>query len=146
MSMPVITMNDNPVSLDQAVANLLQSIALEETALSHILNAEGEKIQRILSIDCATVEQILDVNDSVISTISTVAQLEDSLKSKLDTIINNMCCCFGDNSCNEGCGCDDGDGEDCECGEGCGGCCYDVNRGRCTNGDEDCGCGCDCGL
>lgn len=146
MSMPVITMSDNPVSLDAAVANLLQSIALEETALSHILNAEGEKIQRVIAMNCATVEQILNVNDSVMATISTVAQLEDSLKGKLETIINNMCCCLGDNSCNN---CDgDCGGDDCDCDCDCNcdceeNCCDD--DGNDDDADENT-CGCSRGL
>ncbi|MCK8826734.1 hypothetical protein MWH25_03115 [Natroniella acetigena] len=32
---------------EEALTDLLESIALEETALAHILNAEGEKIQAI---------------------------------------------------------------------------------------------------
>ena len=59
MSMPVIAMPCNPITMAQAVTDLLESIALEETALSHILNAEGEKIQKVLAqldaeIDVAT--------------------------------------------------------------------------------------------
>ena len=42
MSMPVISMHCNPITMCQAVTDLIESIALEETALSHILNAEGE--------------------------------------------------------------------------------------------------------
>ena len=44
MGMPVI----EPVRIDPeyAATALLQSIALEETALSHIINAEGEKLQK----------------------------------------------------------------------------------------------------
>ncbi len=34
---------------EEALTDLLESIALEETALAHILNAEGEKIQAIVS-------------------------------------------------------------------------------------------------
>ena len=33
---------------EEALTDLLESIALEETALAHILNAEGEKIQAIV--------------------------------------------------------------------------------------------------
>lgn len=35
-----------------AASSLLQSIALEETAISHILNAEGEKLQKGISLSC----------------------------------------------------------------------------------------------
>lgn len=35
-----------------ATSSLLQSIALEETAISHILNAEGEKLQKGISLSC----------------------------------------------------------------------------------------------
>ena len=44
MGMPVITAS--ATTRDQAITDLIQSVALEETALSHILNAEGEKIQK----------------------------------------------------------------------------------------------------
>ena len=50
MSMPVIAMHSNPVTMCQAVTDLLESIALDETALSHILNAEGEKLQRVIAM------------------------------------------------------------------------------------------------
>lgn len=125
MSMPVINMHPNPISAKQAAADLLESIALEETALSHILNAEGEKIQKILSLDC-DFTQILDVNDSVIATISTVAQLEEMLKNKLEAILGSMCGCIGDDCDNCSCGQND-DNSNCDCGCDC-----------------DCSCNCDC--
>ena len=69
-----------------AVSSLVQSIALEETAISHILNAEGEKIQKVLSMhDCHT-KDLLDVNKSVEDMIDKITALEIVLKSKLDLI------------------------------------------------------------
>ena len=44
MSMPKIENID--IDKCSAASALLQSIALEEAAISHILNAEGEKIQK----------------------------------------------------------------------------------------------------
>ena len=46
MSMPEIECKH----MDECCAafSLLQSIALEEAAISHILNAEGEKLQKVL--------------------------------------------------------------------------------------------------
>ena len=48
MGMPVITASTT--TRDQAITDLIQSVALEETALSHILNAEGEKIQKMVAL------------------------------------------------------------------------------------------------
>ena len=48
MGMPVITASTT--TREQAITDLIQSVALEETALSHILNAEGEKIQKVVAI------------------------------------------------------------------------------------------------
>ena len=66
MSMPVIAMPCNPITMAQAVTDLLESIALEETALSHILNAEGEKIQKVLAQEpadfCRIVFEGIDID------------------------------------------------------------------------------------
>ena len=43
MGMPVIT--PSATTRAQAVTDIIESVALEEAALSHILNAEGEKIR-----------------------------------------------------------------------------------------------------
>ena len=63
MSMPKIEC----ANIDKccAVASLVQSIALEETAISHILNAEGEKIQKVLGLHNCCTKDILEVNKSV---------------------------------------------------------------------------------
>ncbi|MFV0274822.1 MAG: hypothetical protein ACK5HL_01090 [Bacilli bacterium] len=45
MSMPTIPENKYRPSFNETIIDLLESIALEETALSHILNAQGEKLQ-----------------------------------------------------------------------------------------------------
>ncbi len=90
MSMPVIKAPDNPISMCQAVTDLIESIALEETALSHILNAEGEKIQAALAMECVDVGKLLEVNDSVTDMVHAVANLELVLKDKLEFVANNL--------------------------------------------------------
>lgn len=70
-----------------AATSLLQSIALEEAAISHILNAEGEKIQKALSLHNCDYKNILEVNKSVQETIEKVTCLEMILKEKLELII-----------------------------------------------------------
>ena len=49
----------------QAITDIITSTALEQTALSHILNAEGEKTQKIV-LFATTAEEMLAVNKSVI--------------------------------------------------------------------------------
>lgn len=69
-----------------AAASLIQSIALEEAAISHILNAEGEKIQKALSLSCNT-KELIEVNKSVEDVVDKITALKVILKSKLDLII-----------------------------------------------------------
>lgn len=69
-----------------AAASLLQSIALEETAISHILNAEGEKLQKAISKSECSQKDLLEVNKSVEDMVDKITALEIVLKSKLDLI------------------------------------------------------------
>lgn len=85
MSMPKIECTD--IDKCCAASALIQSIALEETAISHILNAEGEKIQKILSLHSCECKDILEVNKSVQETIDKITSLEIVLKAKLDLVI-----------------------------------------------------------
>ena len=89
MSMPVITPSTG--TRDQAVTDIIQSVALEQTALSHILNAEGEKIQMMLAIE-ADADKLLETNKSVESMVKSITNLEMVLQSKLSL--------FGDCLCN----------------------------------------------
>lgn len=68
----------------QAISDLFESIALQQTALSHILNAEGEKLQKILSFDEVDAPTILRTNQSVEQMVNAVSNLETILKGKLD--------------------------------------------------------------
>lgn len=67
MSMPDIKCTN----IDKCCSSsaILQSIALQEAGLAHIINAEGEKIQKVVSMCDATVEDLIDTNTSVESLI-----------------------------------------------------------------------------
>ena len=65
----------------------MQSIALEEAAISHILNAEGEKLQKAISMNHCSQKDLLDVNQSVENMVEKITKLEMVLKEKLDRIV-----------------------------------------------------------
>ena len=84
--------------------DILKSIALIEAALSHILNAEGEKIQKAVEL-CTDVNELLCVNKSVANTISKVTFLEQVLHAKLETVMENCCCDDLVLTCESDCNC-----------------------------------------
>lgn len=90
MSMPVITTSPCPISMGQAITDLIESIALEETALSHVLNAEGEKIQKVIAMDGVSLSEILEANETVTNMVTTVNDLEHTLHAKLSLITDKL--------------------------------------------------------
>ena len=84
----VIKVCDN--SRFQAVTDIIESIALEQTALSHILNAEGEKIEKAKDLDLP-LKDLLKINKSVKNMIDAVVRLETILQIKLETFECNKC-------------------------------------------------------
>ena len=89
MSLPSFPNVDPPIQREDAVNQILSSIAMEELGLSHILNAEGEKMQYILgtlpglSGPAATVEDVLNANESVRGLLETAVQNQLFLKGKM---------------------------------------------------------------
>jgi len=79
--MPRIELNE--ISLDRAFRNIVASIALQEAAIAHVLNAEGEKLQRIIGIEDVDVDMLVSVNESVTGLTGAVADIEESLARKL---------------------------------------------------------------
>ena len=89
MGMPVIT--PSTTTREQAITDIIESVALEETALSHILNAEGEKIQKMVAMPDITPEMLLATNKSVESMVNAVSRLEMILHSKLTAFDRCLC-------------------------------------------------------
>ena len=89
MSLPSFPNIDPPIKREDAVNQILSSIAMEELGMSHILNAEGEKLQYILgtlpglSGPAATVKDVLNANGSVKDLLETATQNQLLLKSKM---------------------------------------------------------------
>jgi len=89
MSLPQFPNKDVLPTLEQSLSAIVASIAMEEAALSRVLNAESEKIKYV--IDCAKtkgcdnacLKDILAVNDSAADMIKTIVELQKILKDKL---------------------------------------------------------------
>jgi hypothetical protein len=91
--------NASPIDRSQALHSVLQSIALQETALAHILNADGEKIQVAAKLSdpftgtlgtSTPKDFLLDVNDSVSLSMDHVNDMEAMLRGKLNSVLGYM--------------------------------------------------------
>ena len=88
MSMPSFPKNGANMTREQALTMVVASIAMEESALSRIIDAEGDKLRYILD-RCQetgseeTPREILEANESVTSLLEAVAQNQTILRNKL---------------------------------------------------------------
>lgn len=89
MSMPVIILGT--ITREDAIGEIIASIAMEESALSHILNAESEKIMAVIDNPSTTADQLIAINRSVKGTIGAITRLEATLQSKLDLFQPIIC-------------------------------------------------------
>ncbi|MFB5762613.1 hypothetical protein [Paenibacillus medicaginis] len=78
------------ITREDAITLLIVSIAMEELGLSHILNAEGEKLQYVLGTlsdtippPNVTLDVLLAVNDSIRKTIKETTKKDWILSNKL---------------------------------------------------------------
>ena len=97
MSMPTFPTNMNTPTLEEALSQIISSIAMEELGLSHVINAEGEKIQYILGTlegatppTPATIDDVLKVNDSVQKMLETISYNQLFLKAKLSQALDAL--------------------------------------------------------
>ncbi|MCL2194671.1 MAG: hypothetical protein FWB76_01845 [Oscillospiraceae bacterium] len=95
MSMPAFPENNGNFTLEGSISQILSSIALEELGLSHIINAEGEKIQYVLGTlpempapNPPTIDDLLKINRSVQDMLNTVSMNQMFLLGKMSTAIN----------------------------------------------------------
>jgi len=96
MSLPKFPDLPDGYSINDSIAQVITSIAMEEIGLSHIINAEGEKIQYILgtlenspSLQMPpTIEQILEVNESVKDMLGQVSFSQMFLMGKMQAALN----------------------------------------------------------
>lgn len=89
MGMPIIT--PGTITRGEAVGNIIESVAMEEAAFAHIMNAESEKIMAVVDNANATPEDLLAVNASVKNAISAISRLEMQLQAKLEIFQHTIC-------------------------------------------------------
>ena len=98
--MPVFPELPEGFTFESSIFQILTSIAMEEIGLSHIINAEGEKLQYILGTlpgvpppsPPPTMDQVLEVNDSIQEVLRSIsfshmflnAKMADALKAYLN--------------------------------------------------------------
>ncbi|MCL1989262.1 MAG: hypothetical protein FWG67_00055 [Defluviitaleaceae bacterium] len=97
MSMPTFPTDMNTPTKEEAFNQVISSIALEELGLSHVINAEGEKLQYILGTlegslppEPATIDDVLNVNKSVQKMLETISYYQMFLKGKMTDVLRHM--------------------------------------------------------
>ena len=91
MSQPEFPLTPDLTRQD-AINQIISSIASEELALSHIINTEGEKIQYAIGtlpglVGGSTIEDMLDINDSAGDMLGTVLENQIVLTGKLNSAL-----------------------------------------------------------
>ncbi|MEG2383128.1 MAG: hypothetical protein RSB39_06025 [Oscillospiraceae bacterium] len=89
MGMPII--RPGTITRGEAVGNIIESVAMEEAAFAHILNAESEKLMSVVNNSSATAEDLLAVNASVKKAIAAISRLEMQLQAKLEMFGDTVC-------------------------------------------------------
>jgi len=93
MSIPQIPDIDCDITRKNSVNVIITSIAMEELAIAHILNAEGEKLQYVLGTlegtdpGEITLCDIMEVNKSIRETMREARKTERLLQFKLEDIL-----------------------------------------------------------
>mgnify|MGYP000894042801 CR=1 FL=1 len=94
MSQPTFP-TESPMSREDAINLILTSIAMEELGLSHVINAEGEKLQYVIGTvpgitgPPATVDDILAASNSVRDVLNSTVQNQMVLNTKLQNALNS---------------------------------------------------------
>ena len=94
MSLPTFP-TDLTLTREDAINQIISSIAMEELGISHIINAEGEKLQYVLGTipgvtgPGATIEDVLNVNESVRSVLQHATESQSLLRNKLQSALSS---------------------------------------------------------
>lgn len=93
MSMPTIPPEPHRPNRKEVIIDILESIALEEIALSHLMNAEAEKVQAFVG-KCLnfptkpTNREIIKFNTNVHQLLETIVMKEWLLLRKMENVLD----------------------------------------------------------
>jgi len=86
---------DASISRADAINQVISSIAMEELGLSHIINAEGEKLQYFLGTLAgtngaeATIGEVLEINQSIHMVLQDTLDNQTLLRNKLQDVLSS---------------------------------------------------------
>lgn len=95
MSLPEFPATDPCLTRERAINMILVSIAMEELALSHVIEAESDKMKYAFDYlqkqnCCAAIDQILQINESATKLIEAVMETQLILKKKMESALNAL--------------------------------------------------------
>lgn len=71
---------------EQQIMDIIESVAMEEAALAVLMNAEGSKIQKMVSMGTVDTHELLCLNQSVADTMDSITMLETILRQKINIV------------------------------------------------------------
>lgn len=74
----------------QAWTDIIESIALQESALANILQGEGSKMQEVIQMENTTTQQLFQLNCRVTGLVGAISRLENILQMKLQSATNHL--------------------------------------------------------
>ena len=95
---------------DKKMCEIIETISLQGAGIAHILNEEGEKIQKAIKI-CTDYKGLISVNSSVTETLEKIVELEIVLTNKLRRLQKMMKECNYDHNFEEDYNCNNCDYE-----------------------------------
>lgn len=79
------------IEICESLALVIESVALEELALAHLVNAEAEKVQKVADPqNCASPCEMIRVNKSVSETLVNIIKLQMLLQFKLENVLDKL--------------------------------------------------------
>lgn len=88
------------IDVCQSLALIIESVALEELSLAHLVNAEAEKVQKIADKSNPTTPcDMVMVNKSVSKTLINVIKLQMLLQFKLEEVLEKLPVLCEDEDC-----------------------------------------------